>query len=54
MISEEIWLLAVTRHGVRLTFLQPAMTKLGGVYKNALRGTKQPPQAERKVEGVSS
>lgn len=26
----------------------------GAVYKNALRGTKQPPQAERKVEGVSS
>lgn len=56
MISEEMRLLVVMRRRVRLTFLQPAMTKLGagGIYKNALRGTKQPPQAERKVEGVSS
>lgn len=55
VISEEIWLSAVMGHRVRLTFLQPAMTKLGRkVRKNALRGTKQPPQAERKVEEVSS
>lgn len=32
VISEEIWLSAVTGHRVRLTVLQPAMTKLGGRY----------------------
>lgn len=36
MIFEEIWLSAVTGRRVRLTFQEPAMTKLGGKYIKTL------------------